>query len=214
MQAPATSSKPNLDAWLKPNPRLDGLAVIDHLFNRLDGLYPHRWRSAFGSPQAVANWREAWADAFAEEGVTLDEIKAGLTACRRMFDWPPSMAEFLKACRPPIDPEAAFNEAVVQVAKRQEGADKWSHPAIFWTAHALGDFEMLHATWQGIKSRWSTLLAEQLALRDWPEIPTRRPALPAPGKSTTTLEQGAGRIAEIVANQRRRAAAEQQVCSD
>lgn len=193
---PAKSSTSNLSAWLQPHPRLDGLAVIDHLYNRMDGMYPHRWRSAFGSPQAVANWREAWAEGFAEEGITLDEIKAGLTACRRLFDWPPSQAEFLRACRPPIDPEAAFHEAVKQVGMRQNGKDKWQHPAIFWTAHKIGDFEMQRATWQGIKARWSALLAEQLALREWPAIPPRLDALPAPGRTVVTQEEGRKRVGE------------------
>lgn len=130
-----TLSTSRLNAWLEPHPRLDGIAMIDHLFNKLDGLYPHRWRSAFANDQAIANWRETWADGFAEEGVTPEEIRRGLSQCRRRFDWPPSFAEFLSACRPPINPEAAYHEAVKQMRNRASGADAWSHPATlscFW----------------------------------------------------------------------------------
>ena len=69
--AETSSTTSRLSAWLDPHPRLEGIALIDHLFNRLDGLYPHRWRSAFASEQAVVNWRETWADGFVEESVTI-----------------------------------------------------------------------------------------------------------------------------------------------
>jgi hypothetical protein len=109
-----TSSTSPPSVWLDPHPKLDGLALIDHLFNRLDGMYPHKWRSAFASDQAVANWRTAWAEALADEGVTLEEVRAGLRACRRQ-GWPPSFAEFFRACRPPIDCQSALILSLIHI---------------------------------------------------------------------------------------------------
>lgn len=201
MQTPARmqdqSSTSRLAQWLDPHPKLDGIALIDHLFNKLDGLYPHRWRSAFASEQAIANWRESWAESFAEEGITLQEIKAGLKACRTKFAWPPSFAEFMSACRQPIDFEAAFCEACEQLRQRESGNDKWSHPAIYWAAVTVGHFDMRNATWGGIKARWTAVLQAELDKREWPEVPPRLEALPAPGKSSVPQEEAQRRIAEI-----------------
>lgn len=207
MNSPAKSSTSRLDAWLSPSAALDGIAVIDHLFNRMDGLYPNRWRASFANAQAVKNWREAWADGFAAEGVTLEEIKAGLSACRRRFDWPPSFSEFLAACRPPVNPEAAYHEAIAQMRQREKGMDAWSHPAIFWAMRDVGEFDLSSQPWQQIKGRWIAALNAQLEKRAWPEIPPRLDALPKPGKATTTMEEGRKRIAEMVAALQRKVVA-------
>ena len=73
---------------------------MDSLFIRFDAIYPARWRSAFTSEQAVINWREVWAGVFVDEGITSEEIARGLKACLKTYDWPPSLTEFLKVCRP------------------------------------------------------------------------------------------------------------------
>lgn len=198
----ATSSTAAPSAWLEPDPRLDGIALIDHLFNRLDGLYPHRWRSAFGSEQAIENWRLAWSEGFAEEGLTPAEIKAGIVACRRMFDWPPSFPEFVKACRPALDYERAYLEAVDQLRARDAGADKWSSAALFWAATGMS-WEIRATPYNAIKTRWRAALDQAVAdVRSGKlpaEIPPKREALPAPQQATVTQEQGKKRVAEAMA---------------
>lgn len=202
LPATATSSRELRATWLEPSARLEGLAPIDHLFNRLDGLYPHRWRSAFGSEQAIANWRQAWADGFAEEGLTLDEIRIGLAACRRMFDWPPSFAEFVKACRPAMDYERAFIEAQEQMRLREDGRDEWSSPAVFWAASSMS-WELRCSAYGAVKTRWRAALdkavADVKAGKLPAEVPAKREALPAPGQSTVTQEDGRKRIEQAMA---------------
>lgn len=167
--------------WLKPRERLDGMSLMDHLFNRLDGAYVGRWRSMFLSAQSVENWRSAWVEAFVEDGIRPEEIRVGISACRRLYDWPPSVGEFIKACRPPMDVELAFREAVEQMALRDQGRDVWSHPAIFWAASLVGAFDLRNSTWSAIRVRWTRLLQGELAKGEWPEVPARLDALPAPG---------------------------------
>jgi len=194
---PQTSSTSPLSVWLDPHPALDGVALIDHLFNRLDGLYPHKWRSAFANERAIANWRQAWAEGLSDEGVTLEEVRAGLRACRRQ-DWPPSFAEFFKACRPPIDYQSALIEAVEQMARRESGRDRWSHPAIYWAAVKIGAYDLSRKTLKELDAEWRKAFGDQMAIGQWPEIPERLPALPAPGQ-THSREVGKESIQAMLA---------------
>jgi hypothetical protein len=198
-----TTTKPStspLSAWIDPHPKLDGVALIDHLFNKLDGLYPHRWRSAFANQHAIANWRQAWAEGFAEEGITMAEIKRGIAECRRLFDWPPSFAEFVKACRPALDYERAYEEAVEQMRRRDAGEDSWSTPAVYWAATKLG-VDLLAHPYQSIKGRWHAALDEAIeGIRTGKlpaAVPKRREALPAPGQCSVPPEVAKQRLAGI-----------------
>lgn len=191
-----TSSISPLNAWLEPRQALDGLALIDHLFNRLDGLYPNKWRAAFANDQAIANWRTAWAEGFADEGVTADEVRAGLKACRRR-EWPPSFAEFFKDCRPSIDYQVALMEAVEQMGRRESKTDRWSHPAIYWAAVKIGSYDLSRKTLRELQPDWNRAFGDQLALGQWPEIPDRLPALPAPDE-THSAEVGRETIREML----------------
>lgn len=200
MHPTAKQSTSPLSAWIDPNPKLDGVALIDHLFNKLDGLYPHRWRSAFANQHAIANWRQAWAEGFAEEGVTMAEIKRGIAECRRMYDWPPSFAEFVKVCRPALDYERAFIEAVEQMRKRETGGDNWSLPAIYWAAVKLGS-DLSAYPYPSIKGRWMAALDEAIeGIRTGKlpaAVPQRREALPAPGQCSVPPEVAKQRLANI-----------------
>jgi hypothetical protein len=193
-----TSSTSPASAWLEPHPRLDGLTLIDHLFNRLDGLYPHRWRSAFANDRAIENWRTAWAEGLSDEGVTMGEVRAGLRVCRRQQDWPPSFAEFLRACRPAIDHSSALLEAIEQMPRRESGSDTWSHPAIYWAAVKIGSYDLSRKTPKELDPEWRRAFQDQMARSEWWPIPARLPALPAPGE-THTPDRGREAIAEMLA---------------
>jgi len=167
-------------AWSTPHPALGGLTLLDHLFNRLDGLYPVRWRSAFPSETAIANWRAAWGEALVSERITPADVARGLAACQRHFEWPPSLAEFLGACRPQLNADAALYEAIEQMEARRRGADVWTHPAIYWAAARLGEHELLSASFSAMRPRFERALRELEHRADLPPVPPRTPALPAP----------------------------------
>ncbi|UIY58132.1 replication protein P [Burkholderia cepacia] len=172
---------------------------MDHLFNRFDGAYPNRWRAAFASEQAISNWCESWAEAFDEEGLTPQMISDGLRVCRTTYDWPPSITEFLKACKPAINVDAAIYEAIEQMRARQHGKDVWSNPAIYWAAVKVGEFDMVSQTFSSIKPRFEAALKKVLEAPVLP-VPPRAPALGAPGASTSTREYGAQKLQELGAS--------------
>lgn len=197
-----TPSTATLSAWTSVHPAL-GVSPMDHLFNRMDGIYMGKWRKEFTSTMAIENWKEAWAEAFSEEGISFDEIKRGIVTCRKQYDWAPSLPEFIKACRPALDYETAFHEAVEQMAKRHApkqtkdglvSQDKWSHPAIYWAAAKLGND--LAGPYGSIKGRWKQSLDQAMA-NPRGEVPALLHALPAPGKCSVSPEEAKRRIEEI-----------------
>lgn len=191
------------NVWLEARSiRGESTTLIDQLFNRLDGMYPQRWRSAFADTNAIRNWREAWADALADERITPQQVADAVRACRRKYDWPPSLTEFLKLCSPPVDHEAAFREAVEQMRQRDNGTDKWSSPAVYWAAVEFGSWELRQASWDRAKARWTRILDEQLAKGELPPVPPRMDALPAPGKATANPEK----VRELIEGLRQRMA--------
>lgn len=185
-----------LSKWFDVHPKL-GITTMDHLFNRLDGAYPHKWRTNFPNEQSIANWRESWAEAFEDEGITLNDVRDGLKACRTRYDWPPSCAEFIKACKPSIDPLVGYYEATAGVQARQNGqVGKWSHPAIFWAAMPMS-YDLAHQTFSQIKGQWEAALKEQMGRGHWEEIPPARSALPSPDKCEQSREHSAAMLTEF-----------------
>lgn len=194
---PASSSTRPFSQWFDPVPTL-GISFIDHLFNRLDGAYPHKWRSNFTNQQAIDNWAESWVEAFEEEGITPNDVKVGLRECRRRFAWPPSCAEFIQACRPHVDPMRAYYEAVAGLEARGKGEfGTWSHPAIFWAAWSMRK-ELREQAFSAVKIRWETALQQQLDKATLDEIPEPVFELTAPGQSTTSCEKAKAKIANLI----------------
>lgn len=173
---------------------------MDHLFNRLDGAYPHKWRSAFPNQQAIDNWCISWSEQFDESGIQPADIKAGLTACRTKYDWPPSCAEFIKACKPSVDNLVAYYEAVAGVAARKMGEmGVWSHPAIYWAAMPMA-FDLGQQSYSQMKARWEAALTDQMARGEWGTIPATTLALPEPGKTELSREKAQKAIGEYKAD--------------
>lgn len=197
--ATSMSSTAPQSVWLEKHPRL-GVSLMDHLWNRMDGTYPNRWRAAFANEQAIENWREAWADAFSDERITPDEVRSAIAVCRKTYDWPPSLPEFLKACRPPMDYEYAFYAAVDQMRLREMGRDTWPSPAIFWAAVSLGG-DLLARPYQGLQTRWKKALDDATeAVRSGAKpatVPPRLVALPSPGKTVPSREKIEANIARL-----------------
>ncbi|NLZ11645.1 MAG: hypothetical protein GX086_09985 [Alcaligenaceae bacterium] len=121
-------------------------------------------------------------------GYSGEEIKRGLDACRRMSKgFAPTLPEFMAMCRPPINPEAAFYEAVQGMTDRRRGErGSWSHPAIYHAGVEVGQHDLLNCGYSVLKVRWEKALSNQLAKAQWAEIPEAQVALPAPAKTKTS----------------------------
>lgn len=123
---------------------------------------------------------QTWAEDLAD--LSREELARGVSACRDQ-KFPPTLPEFRALCRPPIDYQAALIEAVEQMARRDTGCDQWSHPAIYWAAVKIGAYDLSRKTLRDLDAEWRKGFGDQLALGQWPEIPERLPALPAPGQT-------------------------------
>lgn len=181
-----------------PRTALKGISALDHLFNRLDGMYPGTWRKNFTTEQSILNWKAECEEVFAEEGVTLHQVAAGLRECRRLYPaWPPTVPQFANACNPPIDPVQAYHEALAGLEARAKGeVGVWSHPAIYWAASSLSRSLTMQPV-QAMKDRWAAALKAQLALGCWELIPPPRPQIEAPGKSQTSPEEAKRMLATL-----------------
>lgn len=179
---PASSLTRPYSKWFDVAPAL-GISLVDHLFNRLDGAYPDKWRRNFANQQAIDNWAESWVEAFEEERITPDDVRAGLRECRKRFTWPPSCAEFITACRPSLDTLVAYHEAVAGMTARGKGEiGEWSHPAIYWAASSMRA-DLMNCTHAQIKAKWEVSLAGQMKMGAWADIPPARVLLPPPDVS-------------------------------
>ena len=177
-----------------------GVSLIDRLWNRLDGLYPGKFRACFPSQHQIDNWADAWADGFVRDGLTMAELAAGMEALRAGSDWPPSYPEFLKLCRRPVDLRERFFVAIEQMRNRRDRkTQRWPDNRTFWAAVRLGN-DLLAQSYDQLAARWAVAWKEAADKAD-EEIPDVAPdaALPAPGKTTIPVEEAKRRIAAMAA---------------
>lgn len=155
----------------------DPQKVFARLFEFMTGMYGSRFTDAWkGVKQEIM--QGVWEKEIAN--YTMKEIATGVEACKRL-KYPPTLPEFLMLCRPPVEPEDAFYEAVEQMKKRAVGLDVWAHPATFYAASELS-FELRTRSYDQIKYRWQRALARaQSGIQNGTlsrEIPRAKLALP------------------------------------
>ncbi|CAK0749842.1 hypothetical protein CCP3SC15_1630007 [Gammaproteobacteria bacterium] len=191
-RSPAAIAKTGMDGLLTSHQPLPD-AWIERLFSRLTAFYGARFADMWRGVNSD-EFRKVWAQELG--GYTAEEIYRGIQACRTR-DWPPTLPEFLKLCRPPIDLEAAYHEAIRQLARRETGDDQWSHPAIFWASAQIGTVDMRLSNWGSIKQRWISVLNSEIDKGRWDEIPKRINSLPPPGKLSVSPEEAKKRLNNI-----------------
>ncbi len=109
--------------------------------------------------------KKVWSKALA--GYSAHEIRKGLDKSFTC-DFVPTLPDFLKRCRSPIDPEQSYREAIDNLFKENP---TWSHPAIYWTQVQIGSFDLKNSNWIAMKNRWINLLNLQLEKKTWDAIP-------------------------------------------
>lgn len=172
------------------------LSWVEKLFERLSAYYGARFADMWRGCD-LNGVKQVWATELGS--YSREEIARGVASCSTR-DWPPTLPEFLKLCRPAIDYERAFLEAIEQMRKRESGGDAWSSPAVFWAACTLGSDLRAHP-YQSIKGRWQAALDEAIdGIRTGrlpAEVPPRMVSLPAPGQTSVPPEVARRRIATM-----------------
>lgn len=170
------------------------VAWAARLIERMQALYGRKFAEQWEGIEP-ARLAEVWAQEIAD--YTAEEIQRGLASCRgRTF--PPTLPEFLGLCRPTLNPEAAYHEAVAGVSARSRGViGQWSHPGVYWAAQRVGAHDLLNMGWQAIRSRWEYALRDVMAQGKWEAIPTPSLALVAPGGNVSTREEALAFLRDI-----------------
>ncbi|MVW80196.1 hypothetical protein [Bordetella sp. 02P26C-1] len=164
-----------------------GALVVSEMRRMYGAKFGQQWQGL--TPREL---KDSWDRTLA--GLTEAEIRTGLLACLSR-DWPPTLPEFLRLCRPWLNPEVAYHEAVQGISCRRRGEiGHWSHPAIYWAAVSTGTHDLLNSTYSTIKVRWEREFAKELEKGTWPSIPEVREALPGPGQTMSTKEEAAAAL--------------------
>lgn len=168
---------------------------VEKLFHKMLLTYGKKFSDQWGgadTDELIAHWAS---ELGAFNG---NEIKRGIAAMETR-DWPPTLPEFKKLCRPPVDPTVAYYEAVAGVQARGAGEmGKWSHPATFWAAMPLS-FDLSNQTYSQIRHRWESALNDQMERGEWEPIPQPALALPAPGKAKLSRESASKMLRDLEA---------------
>lgn len=177
----------------QPLPR----AWVEKISAHMLMTYGKRYTDLWGATDPKA-WVSYWCAQLA--GFSAAEIKRGMDALDTR-EWPPTLPEFKRLCRPPLDPQAAFYEALDGVQARERGERGiWSHPAIFWAAVKVGAHDIKNSGYAQIQKRWESALQAIFEAGGYQPIPDPALSLPAPGKTALTRESEARLMAELGAS--------------
>lgn len=170
------------------------VAWAARVIERMQALYGAKFAQQWEGIEP-ARLAEAWAQEIAD--YTAEEIQRGLASCRgRTF--PPTLPEFLGLCRPTLNPETAYHEAVAGMSARSRGViGQWSHPGVFWAARRVGAYDLLNMGWQAIRGRWEYALRDVMAQGKWEPVPHPRQRLAAPGGTVSSREESLAFLREI-----------------
>lgn len=159
--APSTEVGAVPDSWIE--------RIFARLSAQLGAKIADLWQGV--PPEQV---KAEWAEALAHFDRT--EIARGLQACQsRQFA--PTLGEFLRLCRPALDPEIAWLEAQACMRQRDAGEiGDWTHPGVYRAARDM-QHEIRTGSFRENRKRWEWLLWRELQ-RGWlMAIPKPAPAL-------------------------------------
>lgn len=173
---------------------------VNKIFMRLHGRFGNQFLSQFATgsltaekkDEGIENAKQVWGSALAD--LAPHEIMRGLDAT---YSYLPNCDTFKLASR---NYESDFHHAIEQMRLRESGEDVWESPAIYWAAVRLGG-DIANHPYKSIECRWKQALDQ--ANKDVKsgklsaEIPARRVALPAPGKTSISIDEAKRRIEEM-----------------
>lgn len=170
---------------------------IEKMFDKMLLDYGKKFTDQWGGTDTgalIAHWSREMAS------YTGPEIKRGLAAMEGR-DWPPTLPEFKKLCRPPVDPLTSYYQALEGTLARERGEmGKWTHPAIFWASVSVGAFDLKNVSYSQMKVRWEQALTEQMEKGEWAAIPQPMIALPPPGKTLSSKQEATRMLEQLGAS--------------
>jgi len=173
------------------------ISWVESLFKRMHFAYGTRFVDMWAgvNPDEMKTY---WAQRLGE--LSRSELATGYRMLESR-DWPPTMPEFIKLCRPNLDPEPAFHEALLQGMKRQRAdpndPDVWSHPAIYWAWVRVGAFAMTNQGYEVVRPRWIEALRHYAEQADLPPVPVKRREISAPGKARLRPERARELLSQL-----------------
>lgn len=72
---------------------------MNELFSRLNAHYMARWKSHFVDEHSVNHWRHEWSEGMNRAQITRHQADQAVQVCIDFYPWPPSLSEFIKACK-------------------------------------------------------------------------------------------------------------------
>lgn len=137
---------------------------VARIFDRLTAQLGAKVADLYAGVPAESVQAE-WAEALA--GFAPVEIDRGIRACQtRVFA--PTLGEFVRLCRPGLDPEIAWFEAGEGMRAREAGeCGDWTHPAVYRAAGHFA-FELKTSTFAQVRRRWEWTLQREFA-KGWGE---------------------------------------------
>lgn len=172
------------------------ISWVEKLFERMQALYGNKFVDMWRDTN-IDLVKQLWSEEMGK--LSSDDLKRGYAALMAR-DWPPSLPEFVKMCKPSVDPTVAYYEAVNGMQARERGEKgQWSHPAIFWAAVQISAFDLKNQSYSQLKTRWEKTLQDQMDKGEWAAVPEPMLALPEPGKSVMSAEHAAKMVQELQA---------------
>lgn len=171
------------------------MAWIERLFARLSSFYGSKFADLWRGCD-LESVKQTWSDELA--GYSGDEIARGIEGCKGK-DWPPTLPEFLKLCRPQLDLHALMLVAIREMSNRRNRMpENWPDCRTFWAAQRIGSHDMLSTKPEQLQKRFELAWFEAHADKDKPiPQPSDANALPAPGKTTISAEEAKQRASQI-----------------
>lgn len=168
---------------------------VEKLFSRMQACYGNRFLDMFANAN-MDDVKTIWGQQMYL--LSKDELCRGVAALMTR-EWPPSLPDFFKLCRPTIDAEVAYFEALEQGVAREEGkSNVWSSPAIYWAWRAIGGYEFRSQSYAYLKGRWSKVLADEVAKGAWPPIPEATLQIGVNVKSTEMSARGVQELGKAI----------------
>jgi len=130
---------------------------VEKLFAKMHALYGAKFLEQWAGIDIDAVQRQ-WGIALGK--MTPEQIRRG-TLLMEACDFPPTLPQFIKLCKPVLDPQAAYFEAVAGIAAREQGKrGEWSDPAIYWATTIIGAFDLKTQPYAQIRRRWEKALSD------------------------------------------------------